>query len=273
MRILSLFFMLFVFSSNIQSQWETKWFPSDLNIRPFISNVLEARTGFMFSPAEKRIRLDIGTSRDILLYSANRESVSFGVDLFTYTRLRSEGRFKFPVETIDYFFGFNGGYKSHSKKREIGIRFRLSHISTHLVDGNFNNVWKDGRNPFTYSREFIELIPYYSFSGLRIYSGLTYNFHVLPETISKAMYQVGFDFYQTTHSSQMVHPFIGYDFKLTGINDVYSGTSVIKAGIKFGYPLMNGFSILASFISGKSIHGMLFDLNESYFNLGFNLDI
>jgi hypothetical protein len=229
----------------------------------------------MFAIAEKKLRLDIGFSKDIFLQKTKNKSFSFGADLFTYTRLRSESNFKFPVETIDYFFGLNFGYRIQSNQTEFGLRFRISHISTHLVDGSFNNtsrMWKDGREPFVYSREFLEVIPYYKFSGFRIYSALTYNFHTIPEIISNGMFQIGFDYYINIHQS-LLYPFVAYDVKLAGINNIYSGTNIIKAGIKFGDPLQSGFSILISYISGKSIHGMFFDTNENYFNLGFNLDI
>jgi len=276
MRLLLSVLIIIEFSISVTAQWENNWFPSELNIQPFTANLYEPRAGFMFALTEKKLRLDIGTSKDFFHYQSKNNSFSFGADLFTYTRLRSEGSFKFPVETIDYFFGLNCGYKIHSNKGEIALRFRISHISTHLVDGSFDNsggIWKDGREPFVYSREFLEIAPYYRVSRFRVYSIITYNFHVIPEIIDNGMFQVGFDYYFVDKGRRMIHPFVAYDFKLTGIDGIYSGTSIAKAGIKFGYPLLDGLSVLISYISGKSIHGMLFDTSESYFNLGFNMDI
>ena len=276
MRFLLSVLLVIEFSISVTAQWENKWFPSELNIQPFASNLYEPRAGFMFALSEKKLRLDIGTSKDFLHSKSKHTTFSFGGDLFTYTRLRSEGSFKFPVETIDYFFGLNCAYKIHLNKEEIALRLRISHISTHLVDGsidNSNGIWKNGREPFVYSREFIEVAPYYLVSRLRIYTIITYNFHVIPEIINKGMFQLGFDYYFLEKGRRMIHPFIAYDFKLTGIDGVYSGTSIAKAGIRFGYPLLNGLSVLVSYISGKSIHGMYFDSAEKYFNFGFNLEI
>ena len=100
----------------------------------------------------KKLRLDISTSRDIVKWYDDDETISIGADLFTFTRLRSTDNFKFPVETIDYLFGFNAGYKKQLRMK-IGITvlgFRLSHISAHLVDGQYDaqaQEWREGRDP------------------------------------------------------------------------------------------------------------------------------
>ena len=275
MKKLTITLILF-FSVHIYSQGTKEWFPAELNIQPFTANLLEPRNGFMFALDQDWLRLDIGTSRDILQLKSGEETISFGADLFTFTRLRSNDNFKFPVETIDFFFGINGGFNKYDGDREYGVRIRLSHLSAHLVDGRYDvhsNEWVDGRDPFTFSKEFIELFPYYRISGFRVYLGLTYIFHIIPEVINKGIYQVGFDYYIMPLSSGSITPFIAYDFKLNGINEIYFGNSIAKLGVKFGSPLSRGFSVLISYISGKSIHGELFDLTENYFNIGFNLDL
>ena len=268
-------FLIFI-TINLRAQWLNDWFPKDLNIQPFTANFIEPRAGTMFGLDENKIRLDIGLSKDILQLISGKETISFGADLFTYTRLRSENDFKFPVETIDYLFGINAGYKKDDGKKELGVRFRFSHISAHLVDGKYNshtNQWMDDRKPQTYSREFFELFPYYRIWGFRLYVGVSYIMHVLPDEMNKGVYQVGFDYFILPLSNGSFTPFVAYDFKLTGIDDVYTGNNIFKAGVKFGSPLSGGFSILFSYISGKSVHGELYDLNENYANIGFNLDL
>jgi len=257
---------ILLFSINLFAQQSKVWFPAELNVQPFTSNLLEPRNGFMFALGEDWLRLDIGTSRDILQLKSGEESISFGADLFTFTRLRSNNNFKFPVETIDFLFGINAGYKKHDGDKEYGLRIRLSHLSAHLVDGRYDvhsSEWINGRDPFTFSKEFIELFPYYRISGFRVYLGLTYIFHIIP----------GFDYYILPFSNGSITPFVAYDFKLNGINNTYFGNNIAKFGVKFGSPLSRGFSILISYISGKSIHGELFDLTENYLNIGFNLDL
>lgn len=267
--------VLILISFYAYSQDNRVWFPSDLNIQPFTANFLEPKTGTLFALDQNKIRLDIGTSQDIIHFKSSDFTFSLGADFYTYTRLRSAESFKFPVETIDYLFGVNAGYKRNICDDEIGLRFRFSHISAHLVDGQFdeqNNQWRDNRNPFVFSKEFIELFPYYRMNSFRVYAGFTYIFHIIPTEIKNGIYQIGFDYYALPLSNDLFTPFAGYDFKLTG-TDTYSGNNIITAGIKFGKWDGKGFSIHFTYISGKSVHGEYFDITENYSNIGFNLDL
>ena len=273
---LAFFVAVISFTINLNAQWRKEWFPSGLNIQPFTANFIEPRGGSMIGLNGNRLRLDIGTSKDIFRMNSNDETISFGADVFTFTRLRSQSGFKFPVETVDYLFGVNAGYKKECENIEYGVRFRFSHISAHLVDGRYNdktNDWTNNRKPITFSKEFFELFPYYRLYGFRIYTGFTYIIHILPDVINKGIYQLGFDYYILTLGCESITPFVAYDFKLNGINDVYSGNNIVKAGLKFGQPFASGFSILFSYISGKSVHGEFYDINENYANIGFNLDL
>ena len=273
----SFFILIFLLLMNffISAQTKTEWFPADLSIQPFAANFLEPKTGFQYLFSIDKVRIDIGTSHDLIRWKSEKHTYSFGADFFTYTRARSEAKFRFPVETIDYMFGINGGFKSSSKRNEWGARLRFSHISAHLVDGYYDNEageWLNGREPFVYSKEFIELIGYYKIFGLRIYAGVTYNIHIIPEEIKKGIIQLGFDYYSNQLKTSAFIPFVAYDFKLAGINK-YSGNNSISAGIKFGAPTSRGFSIFISYLSGKSVHGEFYNLNESYATIGINLDI
>ncbi len=223
---------------------------------------------------ESSIRLDIGTSSDLFLSQTGNENFSFGADFFTYTRLHGSGEFHFPVETIDYLFGINGAYKVIKNNNEYGLRLRISHISAHLVDGSYDyriDDWRNYQRPRVYSREFLELMPFYRINGLRMYTGITYLFHNSPEVFGKWIYQAGFDFY-LINLTDMFSPFAAYDFRLSKI-DKYAGSNVVTAGIKFGNYDKKGFSILLSYFAGRSIHGEYYDLNESYSTIGFNLDL
>lgn len=273
-RLSLILISLFLITSNyIQAQ--NVWFPKELNIQPFTANFLEPKAGFLFNTNDNKIRLDIGTSQDIFHIKSNEAVISFGADLFTFTRLRSENDFHFPVETIDYLFGLNASYKKKYCDNELGLRFRFSHISAHLVDGQFDkaaNKWRDDKLPQVYSREFIEFFPFVRLNDLRIYAGLTYIFHSSPKEIKKGIFQIGGDFFLTKLKTEWFTPFVAYDFKLSG-NEKYVGNNFINFGMKFGDFNKKGFSIYYSFISGKSVHGEYFDINESYSSIGFNLDI
>ncbi len=275
LKLIYSFIFALIFSSAITSQVKKEWFPDELNIQPFTANFLEAKAGFNYLMGKKNIRLDIGTSSDFYHSKCENKTLSFGADLFTFTRLRGEKDFHFPVEAIDYLFGLNAGYKIEKKNLEYGARFRLSHISAHFVDGQYDyskNIWRNGNNPRVYSREFVEFFPYYKINSFRTYLGLTYLFHVNPDFVGKGIYQLGFDYFLTGLFKSSISPFAAYDFKLQKIGS-FTGSNILTVGVKFGKYNKKGFSILYSYFSGKSVHGEYFDVHENYSTLGINLDL
>jgi len=266
---------LLIISAEIFAQ-QVVLFPDDLNVQPFTANILEPKLGFLIQFSKNELRLDIGNSIDVLRYEKNEnETLSFGADFFTYTLLRGEKNFHFPVDAVDYLFGINGSYKVINENIEYGARLRISHISAHFVDGHYDGVeskWRDDLNPRVYSREFIELMPYYKINSVRVYAGFTYLFHVDPGYIGKENYQIGFDYFLPDFISESITPFVGYDFKLINI-DKFTANNSVSAGLKFGKPYGKGLSLYFHYYSGKSIHGEYFDFNKKYAALGINLDL
>ena len=265
--------LIILFSYKAFPQSKLTWFPSNLNLQPLTANLLEPHAGFAFQTGGNKIELDISHSSDIAHLDYEKSTLSFGVDLFTFTRLRAESEFHFPVETIDYLFGINSTYTVIKQNDEYGLRFRLSHISAHFVDGQYDykiNYWRNGRPAIVYTKEFIELNPYYSFNSLRFYATFSYLFHRKPIDIGKEIYNLGFDYYYTKFKN--IFPYAAYDFKLEKINK-YSGSNILTAGIKFGDYKSHGLSFAITYFAGKSIHGEYYNLNESYTTIGFNLDL
>jgi hypothetical protein len=262
-------------SENIGNDLKAEWFPGKLLVPAFTANVLEARSGFDFFIDKSNLQLNAGSTQDIVQYNSKIESYSLGADIFTYTRLRSTKEFKFPVETIDYLFGLNFGYRRALKSSYVGFRVRISHISTHQVDGDYDSSlvlnWRNGRTPFVYSREFVEFMPYFEYEQLRAYAGFTYIFHTIPSNLNRCLYQIGFDkFY--VNSVLPFTPFTAYDLKLEKREGQFAGNNNIRIGAKFGKYDGKGFSIYYSFVSGYSIHGQLYNIKEKYSSIGINLD-
>jgi hypothetical protein len=270
-----IFLIITINAGFVFSQINSELFPGNLNIQPFVANFLEPKVGTVFQLGNNELELDIGNSLDIIHIEKENSTYSAGADFFTYTLLRREQNFHFPVDAVDYLFGINFGYKTTINNNELGLRFRLSHISAHLVDGRVNRLtgkWLDGKYPKVYSREFIEIFPYIRFNDLRTYFGYTYIFHIDPANLGKHSFQFGFDYFFNNILSQYFQPFIGYDFNLININK-YSGNNSLYAGIKMGSAAGRGLSIYYNYYSGKNIHGEFFDYNENYSAIGFNLDL
>jgi len=273
--------LLFILINIVSAQDKCEYFPDKLNIQPFTANILEPKLGFVFKTAKNELRMDIGNSVEILHYKDNDSSVfSVGADMFTYSLLRKETDFHFPVDAIDYLFGFNGGYKVNNGNKEYGVRLRLSHISTHMVDGHLDNYkdttkplkWHEGIPAKVYSREFLEIFPYYRYDDIRVYAGYTYIYHIDPTYLGKNNFQLGFDYFLRNVLGDKITPFIGYDLKFVKINKM-TGNNSIAAGIKFGNALGKGFSLVYNYYAGYSFHGQYYKYKEIYRAFGFNLDL
>ncbi len=167
--------------------------PYGLLFKPLVADTYEPRDGMLAEAGKNRLRLDIGNSIDLLQYRFAGDSsfLSMGTDFFTYTLLRGEQNFHFPVDASDYFFGINFNYKKSLSAGILSSRLRISHISSHFVDGHYDNTvgaWKDSRPPIVYSREFLDgvlaLEPSSMNNDVRIYAGATYLFHVDPKNLS-----------------------------------------------------------------------------------------
>ena len=266
----------FIFNSNIYfAQNKFDIFPSELLIQPFTANTLKPKLGFEFKTNINELELNIGNTMDIFHFNYDENTnLSFGTDLYTYTLLRSQSDFHFPVDAVDYLFGFNFGYRTFLNDNEMGARLRISHISAHFVDGHYdkeNEIWKDGREPIVYSREFFELISYYRFDDLRLYAGLTYIFSIDPADIGKDQYQLGIEYFANNLISSSLIPYLAYDFRLLNIVQ-YTGNNSLEAGIKYGYSEGRGISFFIRYYNGYNQHGEYFNLKEDFIALGFNLD-
>jgi len=269
----SIFILFFVIS--ILPQGQLTLFPAELNIKPFIANFLEPKVGVMFMSGKNNLRLDIGNSKDFLHYACDENIFSLGGDFYTYTKLRGEKDFHFPVDAVDYLFGLNGGMKIRNANSEYGMRARLSHISAHFVDGHFDgfsNAWRNGRTPRVYSREFIEVTPYYSTNDFRFYVGYDYLFHVVPKEIGRSILQIGGEKFFNVTFTDYLFPFIAYDLRLTQIGK-YSGTNSLSAGVKVGNKNSSGISFMIDYFSGNTIHGEYFDYKEKYVAFRMNMDL
>ncbi len=261
--------------SSLQFAQQLEFFPNELNVNPFVANVIEPKLGFMFKTEVNELRLDIGNTVDIALLTTSSGDISLGADLFTWTFLRKEENFHFPVDAVDYLFGFNFGFKKSVHDYAFGARLRISHISAHFADGHYEKeklAWRDRRSPRVYSREFIELMPFYQYKNLRMYAGFTYLFNVNPVVADNDLYQLGFDYFRKDLFADNLSPFLAYDIKISGSIKSTPNHS-FNTGIKFGKPNGKGLSLYFHYYSGWSIHGQYYDYKEKYSGIGLNLDL
>lgn len=246
----------------------------DLLFRPLTANVFEPRIGSLYqwgsnTNDDEKLRLDIGASIDLADISLRQDStlIRFGTDWFTYTRLRTEGNMKFPVETSDYFFGINSSIKTKLGGLDFFGRLRVAHISSHIVDGLASGDSLKTM-PFVYSREFAELTGAVVFEGIRPYLGITYVFSHQPKTAEEIIVQAGIDY--TNEVFQNFYLISGIDFRIPGLKSCETAFS-LQAGLLFRTSDKVGVMLNYSRFSGRSIHGMFYKYNDNYSAIGFQV--
>ena len=243
----------------------------DAQFRAPTASIYEARIATIIQPAPKKLRLDIGASVDLfhIRIDSTRPSMCIGADFMTYTRLRSEHNLKFPVETIDYWFGVHAAY---SLSNDIALRLRVAHISSHFVDGLADTAATFSvRNPFVYSREFVEVLASYAVTPfLRAYAGGTVITSAQPSRADRIIPQAGVDADIPVDDNLSIRG--GYDWRLIGIEGAYVTAQAAQFGV-FWNTNDAGSGIMFSVhgYNGRSMHGMFFDEAESYFGFGIQI--
>lgn len=248
---------------------------------PILADAKEPRIATLINRNNDELSLDIGASLDLAQASFERFQLAFGVDFGTFSELRREWNFKFPVNAADYIFGINISYRTAlTKSLDLTGRFRVSHISAHLVDGRFvNGTWLDDLFPFTYSREFLALMLALSNDYGRLYAGYEWLFNTIPREISSSSYQVGVEAYYANFPLRALTPFIAVDFRLVpiwrrelGRSEGYGGATNIQAGLKLNAVGKRGVRVVFNHYGGLDFRGMYLGRYVSEQSVGFLID-
>ncbi len=241
-----------------------------LNFKPFLANPLEPRVGAFYQFDTENLRLDIGTSLDLKTFQLSDSNyISIGADFFTYTRLRTAGNFKFPVETSDYYFGLNTCFSDFLFNSKMQYRVRFAHISSHLVDGLADSV-TFRREPFVYSREFIDIAGAYEvFDNFRLYAGVNILYSTKPKDFLLLHPQIGCDYEYPILDFLSLEA--GYDFKFAGIKQAMHPVHASQFALRFNTENNIGILLSTYYYSGKSLHGMFFNETDDYFAFGFQV--
>ncbi|MEI8186074.1 MAG: DUF1207 domain-containing protein [Chlorobiaceae bacterium] len=251
---------------------------------PLLADPMEPQVSVMPWLGQRFLNLDIGTTAD--LYQSNSKNFAIGVDFATWSLLRESDNFKFPVDAITYLFGINTSWKEKISSQtlpfdEFSGRVRISHISAHFEDGHYEpdgSGWipePAGPNiPFTYSREFLDLVLALSAPGHRVYAGYQYLYHTLPGSINHNSFHAGGEI------STPGNTYLAADLKLLPIwqsslqeTKGYRGTWNLQAGMRLTAIGLEKIRVACNYFSGMSIQGMYFYKPESYTTLGMIIDI
>jgi hypothetical protein len=131
--------------------WQDHWIPVWEEMRGSFLEPNRFATAFDFKPQWYRIEAGYGGEL------ARISTVAVGAEGLIWSGLAAYKDFRFPVQTADYFFGVYSIFPLPIWGENLEVwrmRFRLSHISSHLVDGAASIT--PGASS-EYSREFISL--------------------------------------------------------------------------------------------------------------------
>ncbi len=253
---------------------------SQLLFPPLIANHVEPRAGFLLHGDGTQLRGDIGSSIDVVRFrlDTTRQAATLGIgaDFFTWTALRRQENFHFPVDAIDYLFGVNVTYlRPLRPDLALEARFRLSHISAHLVDGRYDKVagrWIDDRPAQIYSREYFDLVTALDWrETARAYVGVQYIYHVKPTSIRKFAIQAGVEGVRTDLVGSWLHAYAAYDFKLFSA-PAYIASHSVQAGVKFGRWHGRGVNLFIAWYDGMNQNGEFFEQRQSFWGPGMSIE-
>lgn len=270
--LLIIFLFPLLFHDNAFSKDDSLYFfNSNLVFVPTESSIFEAKNGATKYLNDDYLTLDIGISMDLVGYKAKQNTFSFGVDFFTFSNLRTEDNFKFPVDAIDYFFGVNFNLKRKvSEKHNIAARLRISHISSHFEDGHIYERADTIFTPFVFSEEFINLAfqsdykinSTLSFKGL---FALNYIFHSIPD-MSKFSGQLGLEF--RNYFTKIFSMYISNNLVLASVNSRSNLNENFESGLSLGSRGSRSVNFYFAYYDGQDYRGQYYGDYLNFKGLG-----
>ena len=280
--------MITMLISAAQAGQETSSFeflPGKLLFPPLIANYQEPRTGVRKEIGSSRLKLDIGTTLDLIEYRVSTDGsqkIRMGIDLFTYALTTSAQGLRLQVDAVDGFFGGHLAFRTESDSTAFAIRLRIMHLSAHFVDGHLEASgihWRDGREPIPFTRDFGELTGAFEWKTSNIiwmlYSGLSYATLVRPVEIQRIATIHGVELHTTQLAGPLFgkpfHLFVAYNLTLTGI-PAYVGTNNIELGGKIGAWGGTGLRVYIDYYAGLDIFSQYYDVRRETWGIGIAFD-
>ena len=237
-----------------------------LSADPFpqpIANPFEGRIQVFASPDAGAMRFDIGASPAMVSVDS---TLQVRADFFTLSKMRSEEAMKFPVETIDYWFGLSLAWAP--PELPTSFRLRLAHVSAHIVDGMRLPYAADSTPPI-YSREFAEALTSLRFNDLRLYGGVTFIWSKHNPEFSSWIPQLGVEYAKAISEQLTLNA--AYDGKLVGYRSVMLPQHCAQLGVVYRHRTNVEGGLILYRYDGRSIHGMLAQSQDHYWAIGVRL--
>jgi hypothetical protein len=257
--------------------------PGRILFSPLVANAQEPRTGLRKEIGSSRLKLNIGTTMDILQYTPSGESVlRLGIEFFTYALSTSNQGLRLQIAAVDGFFGGHVTWSPHGDVPGMRLRLRLLHVSAHLIDGSYDTntgQWRNNRLPIPYTRDFGELVAAYSDQQgsihFRVYSGFSYATLVRPSNLKRLNLIAGGEVRSTGFPGSLLGTqtavYLAYHFLLSGA-PAYAGGNAVEAGVKIGEWTGSGVKLYLSYDHGPEVFSQFYDMRRTAWGLGLAFD-
>jgi hypothetical protein len=259
--------------------------PGRILVQPFIANYQEPRVGVRKQIGSSRLKLDIGSTLDVVEYSISSEKskrLRAGIDFFTYALSTSAEGLRLQIDAVDGFFGGHVSYQALDSAAAFSLRLRILHLSAHFIDGHYDIAagrWKNGMAPIPFTKDFGELIGSYELLlptvSLKLYSGFSYATLIRPVEISRLSTIHGIEATSNVFGTAFGKPFsmfIADNLSFVGIPAII-GTNNVEMGAKLGEWSGSGVRIYLSYYSGLTVFSQYYNIREDQWGLGFTFDV
>jgi hypothetical protein len=267
-----------------QSQWE--FLPSPTLLLPFPASVEEPRTGIRKEIGSSRMTLSIGGQIDLVEWAPRGTSdvhMRVGAQLFTYALTTSYQGLRLQMDAVDGFFGGYVVYQQRGRASVVTLRFRILHLSSHMLDGNYDltsGQWKNGREPLPLSRDSGELLGGYTWIGagweVMVYAGFSYATLVRPPELMRWNTLSGIVAHTSAWPGKVFGKpaslYLSDHFTLAGLSSL-QGTNILEFGLKMGEWEGYGVKMYCNYHSGLEIFHQYFDVRRNDWGLGIAFDI
>ncbi len=244
-------------------RWKDHWIPTWMEMRGSFLEPNRFATVFDFQP--RWLRLEAGYGAEVFRIS----TVAIGAEALIWSGLKAYSDFRFPVQTADYFFGIYSIFPLPiwgGNLRPWRMRLRVSHISSHLVDGAQGSVI--GGSSSRFSREFVSLETLFDEtekSSFRLSLGVKFIFHQVQNIEQQFQFPGVLDF--------VVYNDQGNQLFATLSTAAGPSLAMYSAGVTFRHTTSwNSISDLyGEYHTGRTRYGALGSLKQDGFEIGIRI--
>ena len=222
---------------------------------------------------------------DLIGFTDTRTGSQFraGIDAFVSVHTSTVGEHRLQVDAADGYLGGHLTYADRPRNPRMAIRFRILHVSGHLIDGSWDQQtghWKEGRQPIPYTRNFCELAAAFTFPAGMFsctgYTGFSYSFLVRPSTLAHPATMHGFTMRTSDAACELFgRPLIFYasdHLSIAGIPE-YHVSNNAAAGIKFGGWGSAGIRLFVEYYAGLDRISQNYAAKVSLWSVGISADV